>query len=310
MATGVRTTSTSTDNLKKGPGPKGRSSLPTGPILDEQGNILPYPGYNVTTDSFCPPSPIPRLAAVASFSRPVPTAGEYGIEMSKEPTIPIPPECYLYDEDRPWVLGKLNKEALDLPEPAEPLQLPKHVLDILDAMEQAIIATNTAQVANSYEDENGQPKPPLDTRAFYAKEKAARLAKLENAAAAAEATTTDANANVLLKESSVAPAEGSKPAPIKPKSRTASVSPTAGVRRSSTGHKTSVSSSASSALRVQPTGSVSPRVKSTVPPATRTSPAPISKPKLQSKSPGRGDAPPSKLASAAPAPKKVAQVGK
>lgn len=111
------------------------------PILDDQGNVLPYPNYKAgLKDKYGQISPIPRLAAVADLKREVPTAGQYAIEHSKEPQLEIPPECYLYDEDRPWVLGKLNPEALDLPEPAEPVPLPQHVIDHLDALEAAALA--------------------------------------------------------------------------------------------------------------------------------------------------------------------------
>lgn len=112
------------------------------PVMDHEGNILPYPSYKADVkakDKYGQISPIPRLAEVAALGRKVPTAGGYAIELSKEPMagVEIPPECYLYDEDRPWVLGKLNPEALDLPEPAEPVPLPQHVIDHLDALEAA-----------------------------------------------------------------------------------------------------------------------------------------------------------------------------
>lgn len=77
----------------------------------------------------------------------VPYAGQYAIEHSKgpPPDLEIPPECFLYDEDRPWVLGKLNPASLSLPEPAEPVPLPKNVLDHLDILEAAANAAINAK---------------------------------------------------------------------------------------------------------------------------------------------------------------------
>lgn len=109
------------------------------PTLDEEGNVLPYPGYDskAAGEKYCRLSRIARLAMAADLKKPIPTAGWYGIEHSKEPVVDIPPESYLYDEDRPWVLCKLNKKALSVPEPAEPVVLSKQTTELLNKMEAA-----------------------------------------------------------------------------------------------------------------------------------------------------------------------------
>lgn len=176
------------------------------PILDDQGNVLPYPNYQAgLKDKHRQISPIARLAAVADLKKPVPYAGQYAIEHSKEPQLEIPPECYLYDEDRPWVLGKLNPEALELPEPAEPVTLPQHVIDHLDALEAA---------ANA--DIRKRAGLPDDTA--------------ERASKKAQAKDDKKNANWIKSTATEQAADGKIGASVtmsakKPKSRNASLSP-------------------------------------------------------------------------------------
>lgn len=123
------------------------------PVLDDQGNVIKTVKKVEEKKNELPPSfynyrgPLELAREAARLDKPVPTAGQYAIEHGKGPKdIEYPPECYLYDEDRPWVLGKLNKAALDVPEPAEPVPLPKNVMDYLDALEAAANARMKANL--------------------------------------------------------------------------------------------------------------------------------------------------------------------
>jgi len=287
----VRTTSTSTATLKNDT--KGKSKSPVSkavaePTLDVEGNIIPYPDYDVNKELDWNTSPIARLAAAGSFTKPIPTAGEYGIQHAKEPVLDIPPECFLYDEDRPWVLGKLDKRALVYDEPAPPVELPKHVLDYLNALEQA--ANKVQDALKVPEDHDGvTERPAIDTAALYAKEKAAALATLPPPPKEAKAEKNPASAKDTVKKSS------------RPKSRNASSSPAnRGARLTPITGKTSAPTStvaaSTAATRAKRHGS--PRVSA----------QPI-KPKSSAKSPGRGDAPSAKLATpssrSSTAPKKL-----
>ncbi|CAL8127295.1 unnamed protein product [Orchesella dallaii] len=95
--------------------------LSSKPLVDNEGNVLPYPTYKIqaTKEKYCKPSPIARLAAAAAFSDKIPTAGGYAISRCKEPQVDFPSCCMMYEEDRPWVLGKMNPAALTDPEPEE-----------------------------------------------------------------------------------------------------------------------------------------------------------------------------------------------
>jgi len=153
--------------------PRGRSKSPTAlkkpledptklssnPLVDNEGNVLPYPTYKVsaTQEKYCQPSPIPRLAAAAAFKTVSPTAGGYAISRAKEPQVDFPPECLLY-EDQPWVLGKMNPAALTDPEPEDvPVveaiaQVPSEQITPVpaeaeeDVKEKSTAAPNTADV--------------------------------------------------------------------------------------------------------------------------------------------------------------------
>jgi len=304
MATEVRNISTSTDTLKKDPRGKSPRRAATGPTIDEEGNVLPYPGFNAkSSNSYgCWTSPIARLAAAASFDKPIPTAGEYGIEVSKEPELDIPPECFLYEEERPWQLGKLNKAALDFAEPAAPIKLSKQVLDYLDALEYAGIQVINAVNASKAVEGDGEA-PSLDTDALYEKEKAKAIAALPTYAKEVqteEAPEPKIEAKIEAAEVKTEAPEPAKEAvkkPTKPKSRNASSSP------ANKGAKKPITGKAPNA----PASSSAPRVQAQGSPRTSTQQF---KPRTPGKSPGRGDAPPSKLATTSPrsstAPKKVA----
>jgi len=268
MATEVRTISTSTETLKRAMGAKS-----AGPVLDQEGNIVPEPekiAVKEVKDTYWATSPLARLREVGRLDKPIPTAGQRGIEVSKEPELYIPPACFLYEEEKPWVLGKVDKKALDYAEPAEPITLSKQVTDLLDTLEMAVNVVATARIAMEYDEAN---ENAVDESAeMYEKEKAAALASMANPEKAAARKSP------------------------KPKSRNASTSPgNKGAKRPITG-KTSAPAT-TSASRTPAQGS------------PRQSTQPL-KPKASSKSPGRGDAPPAKLATvsqrSSTAPKKVA----